>query len=71
MPAPKSPFPRMPIDSDHRHHLENGRALVEHRRAAENKKEHERKEVVEEEDGAVPSRQLQIDLEKAKKAFIR
>ena len=53
----------------HRHHLENGRALAGIEQLGEDEKENEREEVVEEEDGAIPARQLQIDLEKSEKRF--
>ena len=69
MPAPKSPFPRMPrtITIVTTWRMAEPWLRVEH--LGENEKENEREEVIEEEDRAIPARQLQIDLEKSEKRF--
>ena len=66
---PEQPVPENADDNDHRYHLENGRALASIEQLGEDEKEKKREEVVEEEDGAIPTGQLQIDLEKSEKRF--
>ena len=56
-------------DDHHRHHLENGRALVGIEHLGENEEESQREEIIEEEDGPISACQLQIDLEKGEKRF--
>jgi hypothetical protein len=53
----------------HRHDLENGRALMRIEHLREGEEEKERKKIVEEKDGAVSQRELQVDLEQSEKRF--
>ena len=55
-----------------RHHCDHDYArasLLRIKGVTKNEKEHQRKEIIEEQDGAVPSRELQIDLEEGEKGF--
>ena len=59
----------MPIVDHHRHDVNDPRPLLGIHRKAEDEKEDQRKEIIEEEDRPVPKRQLQVDAHEGEERF--
>src|SRR6476619_4670815 len=65
----KQSIPENAEDDHHRHHLENGRALLGVVELREDEKESEREKIIKEENGSIPHRQLEVNLEESEKCF--